>query len=253
VTNVLELPPLPPRAALRWDVVRRTVRDLAPATVLEIGCGQGAMGARLAAAVPSYTGVEPDHSSFEVARERIEAAGGVVLKGTHRLAPPGPYDLVCAFEVLEHLEDDACALADWAALVRPGGHLMLSVPAWPERFAPTDVRSGHFRRYSPQGLAELVTVAGFEVPRTTVYAWPLGYALEVVRNRTDERYLLQASRDGRPPDMAELTAASGRVRQPGRRAFGLAVEAATLPFALLQRFAPARGTGLVSLARRPYR
>lgn len=211
------------------------------------------MGAPLAAAMPSCPGVEPDDSSVEMARERIEAVGGVVLHaptGSRRLART---TWVCAFEVLEHVEDDACALADRAALVRPGGHLMLSVPAWPERFAPTDVRSGHFRRYSPQGLAELVTVAGFEVPRTTVYAWPLGYALEVVRNRTDARYLLQASRDGRSPDMAELTAASGRVRQPGRRAFGLAVEAATLPFALLQRFAPARGTGLVSLARRPYR
>jgi len=44
------------------------------------------------------------------------------------------YDMVCAFEVLEHLKRDEAALRDWITLVRPGGHLVLSVPAGPERF-----------------------------------------------------------------------------------------------------------------------
>ena len=47
----------------------------------------------------------------------MAAAGGAVLHGDHTAVPAGSsYDLVCAFEVLEHIEDDAAALADWVRL-----------------------------------------------------------------------------------------------------------------------------------------
>src|SRR3954451_11104453 len=71
--------PLSPRAALRWPLIRRAVRRAGPATTLEVGCGQGAMGARIVALTPSFTALEPDYASFEVARARIEGRGGRVL------------------------------------------------------------------------------------------------------------------------------------------------------------------------------
>jgi SAM-dependent methyltransferase len=238
-------PPLAPRAWLRYDLVDRMVTALRPATVLEIGCGQGSMGARLAGRA-DYLAVEPDPVSFAVAQERISAAGGKVLNADHTAVPAGAtYDLVCAFEVLEHLADDAGALADWVRLVAPGGHLMLSVPAFQDRFGPMDTRVGHYRRYEPAQLAALLTAAGLTDPDVRVYGWPLGYALEAVRNRMDARHLAAET----SPE--ERTAASGRHQQPGRRAVGRAIEAATLPFRYLQRLAPVRGTGLVAVATRP--
>lgn len=60
--------------------------------------------------------------------------------------------MVCAFEVLEHIEDDKEALAERVTDVRPGGQLVLSVPAFQERFEPMDRHAGHFRRYSPEEL-----------------------------------------------------------------------------------------------------
>ena len=239
------LPPLAPRAWLRYDLVDRLVTALRPATVLEIGCGQGSMGARLARRA-AYLGVEPDPVSFAVARERISACGGAVLNADHTAVPAGArYDLVCAFEVLEHLADDAGALADWARFVAPGGHLMLSVPAFQARFGPMDTRVGHYRRYEPAQLAGLLTAAGLTDPDVRVYGWPLGYALEAVRNRMDARQLAAET----SPE--ERTAASGRHQQPARAAVGRAIEAATLPFRYLQRLTPMRGTGLVAVATRP--
>jgi len=243
-------PPLAVRAWLRYDVLARIFDRLAPRTVLEIGCGQGAFGSRLAAQV-DYLGVEPDPTSFEIASKRISMRGGRVLNGTHEAVPTGTtFDVVCAFEVLEHLEDDHGALEAWVPLIRPGGHFVMSVPAFQERFGAMDEHAGHFRRYSPQQVAELLGSSGLQVEHVTAYAWPLGYALESVRNRIDARKLAAARARG--TTISELTAASGRTFQPSRRSTGLTVQLATLPFRYLQRAQPNRGTGLVAVARRPF-
>jgi len=202
------MPPLAIRAWLRYDVVKRVIDRLKPETALEIGCGQGAFGARLADEA-QYLGVEPDEISYQVARKRIEPRGGKVLHGVHLVVPEGStYDLLCAFEVLEHIEDDKEALAEWLPLVRPGGHLMLSVPAFQERFGAMDCHVGHFRRYSPAELEERLLEAGLTDVEITVYGWPLGYALEAVRNRIDEK---KHADDG-DASIEELTAANPRSR-----------------------------------------
>jgi len=155
--------------------------------------------------------------------------------------------MVCAFEVLEHIEDDTTALAEWASFIRPGGYLVLSVPAFQERFGAMDAYVGHFRRYSPAGLEALLVEAGMTDVEMTVYGWPLGYALETVRNRIDAKKLAAAG----DASADQLTAASGRTFQPKGRAMGAFVNAATIPFRYLQRTRPHRGTGLVAVARRP--
>jgi SAM-dependent methyltransferase len=240
------LPPLAIRAWLRYDVVSRLVQKLQPKKILEIGCGQGSMGTRLAAQHP-YLGVEPDTESYKIAEARVTSVGGEVIHGTSDDAPAGhTYDLVCAFEVLEHIEDDQAALADWSKFVAPGGHLMLSVPAFQRMFGPMDRHAGHFRRYEPAGLTALLEGAGFTEVEIVVYAWPLGYALEAVRNRIDEKKLAAAG----DKSISELTAASGRTFQPSTKPVGEAVRLATLPFRFLQRLRPTAGTGLVAVARK---
>ncbi|MFI5626322.1 class I SAM-dependent methyltransferase [Nocardioides sp. NPDC051685] len=237
------MPPLAPRAWLRYDVVRRILDRLAPTTALEIGCGQGAFGARLARCA-DYLGVEPDFDSFVVAHERITAAGGRVLNALSSDLDPGTYDLVCAFEVLEHIEDDKGALAEWVTHLRSGGHLVLSVPAFQERFGPMDRHAGHFRRYSPEELTARLAEAGMSEIEITVYGWPLGYALEAVRNRIDAKKLTKVAY--LTPE--ELTRSTGRTFQPSHRLSGQAIAAATAPFMALQRLCPRLGTGLVAVA-----
>jgi SAM-dependent methyltransferase len=241
------LPPLSIRAWLRYDVVSRALAGLGPESVLEIGCGQGALGARLAG-TSAYTGVEPDAASYATAAARIEPRGGRVLHGTDADLPDGEtFDAVCAFEVLEHIDDDRAALARWASHLRPGGHLVLSVPAFQERFGPMDAFAGHYRRYEPEILKERLAEAGLSTRQLTVYAWPLGYALESVRNRIDERKLAAARAEGTP--IEDLSAASGRTFQPGGVWKGRAVQAAVLPFRALQRLQPGRGIGMVVVAQ----
>ena len=236
--------PLTPNAWLRYDVVTRMlpagVRD-----VLEIGCGQGALGVRLAQRY-DYLGLEPDQASYAVAERRIKAAGrGEVRNIRVDALGPGQFDLVCAFEVLEHIEDDAAAVRQWAARLRPGGWLLLSVPAHQRRYGPADELVGHFRRYDPAAMAALLASCGLTDIEVRQYGFPLGYALEAGRNLIGRRRLAAAPAGS----VAERTAASGRLLQPASRTRDTATRYGTAPFRLLQRGFPGTGTGLVAAAR----
>jgi SAM-dependent methyltransferase len=241
-------PPLAPRAALRWNVVRRTVAEIRPHSILELGCGMGGFGMRLAQLAPGgYTAVEPDDGSFETARQRIESVGGTVIHGDHNKVPTGTqYDLVCAFEVLEHIADDAAALADWLPLVKPGGHLLLSVPSDPERFNAWDTLVGHYRRYSAEQLRARLVEAGTAEPRLVHYGWPLGYLLDSVRDK-----MAGKREEGAAETAEERTSGSGRILQPTGALAGGMIKVAVSPFVALQRMRPSRGPGLVALAARP--
>jgi SAM-dependent methyltransferase len=239
------LPPLAPLAALRWAVVEPLLEELRPTRILEIGCGIGGFGARMATRA-QYIGVEADRASYEAARPAITPHGGTVVHGhLSQIDLDQGFDLVCAFEVIEHIDDDATALAEWAEHVAPKGAVLLSVPAGPDRFGPWDASVGHFRRYDGSHLDRLITGAGFTDVRHVYYGWPLGYATEYARNRLVARKDHSAG-----ATTSDRTAASGRQFQPGRRATGVAIRAAVAPWAAAQRLRPSAGVGLVGVGRK---
>jgi SAM-dependent methyltransferase len=242
----MSLPPLTLNGWLRYDLIRNALDGLEDVrSVLEIGTGEGAMGARLARRF-SYVGVEPDPRSFATARERIEQTGlgTVVLGDLSVLEPDEEVDLVCAFEVLEHIEDDVAALGEWRGRIRDRGWLLLSVPAFQHRFGPGDRIVGHYRRYDPAHMHDVLVSCGFAHPAIAMYGFPLGYPLEWTRNAIARRGETRGSK-------AERTLASGRWLQPPVW-LGGGTRVITAPFRLLQRpFSKSRlGTGLVVLARR---
>ncbi|MBX3251364.1 MAG: class I SAM-dependent methyltransferase [Myxococcales bacterium] len=93
--------------------------------------------------------------------EELSASGEATFV---RDRPDGPFDLVTALDVLEHVEDDGPFLAELFARIRPGGTLLISVPAWPMLYGPHDGSLAHYRRYRPADARRLVEGAGF-VPR----------------------------------------------------------------------------------------
>jgi SAM-dependent methyltransferase len=235
--------PLTLNGWLRYDVISRMI-PAGTADVLEIGCGRGAFGARLAQRY-HYLGVEPDRASFEVAARRVAAAGRGEVRNI-RVEELGAeqFDLVCAFEVLEHIEDDASAVKEWATRLRPGGHLLLSVPAHQRRFSAGDEIMGHFRRYDPPVMADLLAGCGFTGIDMRLYGFPLCYLLDGPRDLIRGRIAAVGNRS-----LAERTAASGRVLQPSGRRIGTLTQWGTAPFRATQRGFPALGTGLVVVAR----
>jgi SAM-dependent methyltransferase len=236
------IPPLSLHAWLRFDGIARLLPPDAR-TLLEIGAGLGSAGALLARRY-EYVGLEPDDISFRTAKHRVGPAGTVLNIPIEEYRPAQPFDIVCAFEVLEHLEDDRGALVSWQQYLRPGGWLLLSVPAGPKRFGPSDVKVGHYRRYDRDGLSDVLVAAGLVDVEILAYGFPLGYALEVGRN-----LIVRKPREDTP--LEERTAASGRWLQPPERAAWV-MRALSAPFRLAQRpfGTTGLGTGLVARARK---
>jgi SAM-dependent methyltransferase len=236
------LPPLSLHAWLRFDAIARLLPP-GHGTLLEVGAGQGSAGALLARTM-DYVGLEPDEGSFRTARQRVGTLGTVVNAPVEDFDATRLFDVVCAFEVLEHLQDERAALHEWLRHLRPGGRLLVSVPAGRHRFGPTDVKAGHYRRYDRADLDRVLHEAGLSDIRIVAYGFPLGYALESFRN-------LYARRHTESSELEERTAASGRWLQPPDSAARL-THVLSAPFRYAQRpfGGTGLGTGLVARARK---
>jgi SAM-dependent methyltransferase len=152
----------------RRRIVREAVAalDLArPADILDAGCGSGRNLVELAP-FGRLTGLEPSSASAEVARSR--GLGTIVESGIERMPfEPESFDLVVSLDVIEHVGDHVAALRELRRVTRPGGRLLVTVPAYQALWSSHDVRNHHQRRYNRRTLVEPATAAGWSVVRTT--------------------------------------------------------------------------------------
>jgi SAM-dependent methyltransferase len=136
--------------------------------ILDVGCGDGLFFERLGA-FGEVEGLEPDGSLLNDPRwrGRIREAP---FDGSFR--SERPYDLVLMLDVLEHIGDDAAALAAARRALRPGGRLLLTVPALPWLWSRHDEANAHFRRYTRPSLRRALAGAGFVVESLRYFfAW----------------------------------------------------------------------------------
>jgi SAM-dependent methyltransferase len=128
---------------------------------LEIGSGLGDAAARWAATGRPLTVSEADPGRLAELRERFAEHPTVQVR---ELAVPiresGNYSAVVSLNVLEHIEDDVAALRDFARLVRPGGRIVLVVPAFEQAMSNFDREIGHFRRYRVRSMEATLRAAG---------------------------------------------------------------------------------------------
>lgn len=239
--------PLGPNKSLRFDAVQRALVDARhhPKRILEIGCGQGAFASRLAQ-LGDYIGLEPDQSSFAIAEQRLGRLGRGEVRNVdfEQLKTEPDFDLVCAFEVLEHLVDDRAAVMGWSKVLAPDGLLLISTPADPKRYSPYDKYVGHIRRYEPEVLREILLSAGLSDVRVERYGFPFYNLVEWIYGR------LAKIRSRRPQEASaqERTSESGRVFLTPSVLLRLGSGFDRLLHATQRRF-PDRGPGLIAYGR----
>lgn len=134
--------------------------------VLDLGSGTGRFARQLAVDGRTVLAVDrapggdgPPGATVAADGEQLPLADGSVAT-------------VLARDVLEHL-DDAAALRECARVLRPGGLLVVLVPAWPSLWSDRDQRAGHLRRYRSRGLLALVESSGFTVVEQRGYQFLL--------------------------------------------------------------------------------
>lgn len=155
------------RAVVATVIERRVGRDRI-GRILDVGCGTGGM-LPLLARYGTVTGLEREPYAVEHARRQPVAAAVIEGRVPEDVPPTADHDLVTAFDVIEHLEDDVAGLRAMAAATRPGGAVLVTVPALPWLWSEHDVANGHFRRYGRRALVAAMTEAGLTVDHVSFF------------------------------------------------------------------------------------
>lgn len=231
----------------RTRAINSLMRRLLPLTeglqVLDVGCGAGNMIHHLSR-YGQVRGIEVDPRPVQEARAR-----GYHVE-QHDATQPYPFDeatfdLVTAFDVIEHVDDDLAILRAAYRTVKPGGHIVITVPAFMWLWSHNDDINAHKRRYTAQELKTKLAQTGFDVRRVSYnnfFIFPLAAGLillrrgnepELASHHLDEAEYEVEMEPASPPVNAILT-------QAGKLEAGL-MRLISFPF----------GTGLLAIARKP--
>lgn len=150
-----------------------------PLDILDIGFGTGAMLTFLRS-YGRVTGMDMSAEAIRFARTRTDAP---MLLGDITQIPiaSASKDLVTAFDIVEHVQNDAAAFVELARVCRPGGHVLVTVPAFQFLWGNQDVVSHHQRRYTRARLGEIVRAAGLVTERLSYFNAVLFPAVAAVR------------------------------------------------------------------------
>lgn len=157
------------------DEVWSRVQAFIGADILEVGMGIGIFTEKLLTRGKVF-GVEIVPEFLEEARRRLGERPGLEHLVADIGAPATPdslrgraFDTIVCMNVLEHIENDRGTLSRFLGLLKPGGKLVLVVPAHQWLFNPLDSHDGHFRRYGRADLNEKLKTAGFNVVHESTF------------------------------------------------------------------------------------
>lgn len=155
---------------------------------LEIGCGTGFVLQGIHAVDPSIelSGSEIFTAGLAFAAARVPSAQFSQMDARH-LPFREEFDVIGAFDVLEHIEEDSTVISEVATALRPGGGFLATVPQHPSLWSLQDEHAHHVRRYTATGLRRKVEAAGFEIVRMTSFVSLLLPTLVAARLRTRGR------------------------------------------------------------------
>lgn len=143
--------------------------------VLEIGCGTGFVLAGIADVLPdaALVGSEIHTSGLRGAARRLGARAELLQMDAVHIPYRDEFDLVCAFDVIEHIEDDAAAIEQMRQAAKPGGGVLIAVPQHPFLWSREDEIGHHKRRYRRGELDEKCRACGLEIVLSTSFVTTL--------------------------------------------------------------------------------
>ena len=158
-----------------WFVGRRAIVDSllsdrlgnAPGRdrrILDVGCGTGGM-LPILSKYGHVTGIDSEPLALDYCRKR----GITDVHPQDSFRAGAEYDVVTLFDVLEHVPGEANFLATMRGYLKPGGLLVVTVPAFEFLWSRHDDLNRHQRRYTRRGLVSVLENAGFEVERSSYF------------------------------------------------------------------------------------
>ncbi|HEX3692607.1 MAG TPA: class I SAM-dependent methyltransferase [Solirubrobacteraceae bacterium] len=158
-------------------------------SLLEIGCGTGFVLESVHRAVPQLwlVGADLHSQGLKHASARLPELDFLQLDA-RRIPYEREFDVIGAFDVLEHIAEDRRVLQEMHAAVKPGGGILLTVPQHPWLWSAIDEYGEHKRRYRRTDLIAKISAAGFEIQRITSFVTLLLPAMAAMRLRARLRH-----------------------------------------------------------------
>lgn len=177
-----------------WFVARREILDalikkFSPQKnkkILEIGAGTGA-NLEMLSTHGRVTAVEPNDIARKNILEKFGNKVSVINAKIPNLNLAEKYDLICLFDVLEHLENDKAALQEIKNYLQKNGRIILTVPAYQFMWSEHDKNLHHFRRYNKKDLTKLVESCGLRLERISYFnffLFPLAFLARVLGKKS---------------------------------------------------------------------
>lgn len=185
------------RRSILASVIRRVVRLPAKAPILEIGCGTG-HNLEMLGQFGRVEATELNDSARKLAAKRLGRKVHSAALPDLSMFKPASFDMVALLDVLEHINDDDAALGAIKALLKPGGALLVTIPANRWMWSAHDVSHHHHRRYSKQEIARLARAKGFKIDLLSPFntlLFPLIAVARIAGKLTGR----QAADDSMPP------------------------------------------------------
>lgn len=184
------------RREILGDLIARKIALPQGARILEIGCGTG-HNLDMLGRFGRVDAIEIDGAARAIASKRlghaVMSAPLPALTGVE-----GGYDLIALLDVLEHVEADREALVGIASKLKPGGRILITVPAFPWMWSAHDRVNHHHRRYTKKTLRAVVAAAGLRLDMLSWFnslLFPLAAAARLVGRITGK----EDSDDALPP------------------------------------------------------
>jgi len=172
-----------------WFVARRRLirtligkygPTLSTAKYLDVGCGTGIGLREIGRGAVSSVGMDLSPAALSLTRRRVESPLVAADAGMLPFAADS-FDLVTCLDVLEHVRNDLECIKECHRILRPGGCLVVSVPALDFLWSEHDEAIYHLRRYSRPGLKAKLLEAGFRIEKITYAVCALCLPIFVVR------------------------------------------------------------------------
>ena len=161
------------------EVLMRSAKTPGDAKILEVGCGTG-HNYQFLKRYGDYHGMDSSNVMIELVTSYglQKVALGDAVNMPYK---DDAFDVVLALDVIEHIENDALAIQEMNRVLREGGIIVISVPAFKWMWSMLDSLAGHKRRYTKKVVTDLVTSRGFRVERVTYWNFLLFFPISLYR------------------------------------------------------------------------